>query len=270
MHLNVHLSASLFFTATYGSACVESRLLGRPTIRHKNCERIIEHDTLCPPCKGHRNSLHAIYSRIEKCKKGKENCVDPHSHVNYRYLTSPEKTQRLSALHQAARTAQQQVRRLKARLEEELTTAGEIVDEHTHAGLESIMADSESIIHDCFPPDSFGRIFWDQQKKAAEASTPSMRWHPLMIKWCLHLRHLSSSSYEALRRSGCLSLPSQRTLRDYTHFAKAESGFSTAVDEQLIEAARITTCPEWQKCVVLLMDKMHIREDLVYNKVSGM
>ena len=67
-----------------------------------------------------------------------------------------------------------------------------------------------------------------------------------------------------IRRSGCLSLPSQRTVRDYTHFAKAESGFSTAVDEQLIEAARITTCPEWQKCVVL-MDEMHvhIRKDLV-------
>ena len=150
--------------------------------------------------------------------------------------------------------------RLKARLEEQLTTVDEIVDEPTHAGLESIMEDSKSIIHDRFPPDSFGRIFWDQQKKAAQATTPSMRWHPLMIKWCLHLRHLSSSSYEALRR---LSLPSLRTLRDYTHFAKAESRFSTAVGEQLIEAARTTTCPEWQKCVVLLMDEMHIREDLV-------
>ena len=177
---------------------MESRLLGRPTIRHKHCERIIERDTLCPPCKGHRNSLHAIYSRIEKCKEGKENCVNPHSHVyyRYRYLTSPEKTQRLSALHQAARTAQQQVRRLKARLEEQLTTVGEIVDEPTHAGLESIMEDSESIIHDRFPPESFGRIFWDQQKEATQASTPSSI--RLMIKWCLHLRHLSSSSYEAL------------------------------------------------------------------------
>ena len=110
-------------------------------------------------CKGHRNSLHAIYSRIEKCKKGKENCVNPHSHINYCYLTTPEKMQKLSALHQAARTAQQQVRRLKACLEEELTTVGEIVNEHTHAVLESIMADSDSIVHNFFPPDSFGRSF---------------------------------------------------------------------------------------------------------------
>jgi len=65
-----------------------------------------------------------------------------------------------------------------------------------------------------------------------------------MIKWYLHLRHLSSSSYEALRKSRCLSLPSQRTLRDYAHYAKAEAGFSTAVDEQLIEASEVATCPE--------------------------
>lgn len=90
-----------------------------------------------------------------------------------------------------------------------------------------------------------------------------------MIKWCLHLRHLSSGCYESHRKSGCLSLPSQRTLRHYTHFATAESGFSTAVDEQLIEAVRISTCPEWKKCVVVLMDEMHIREDVIYNKFSG-
>ena len=249
---------------------MESRLLNKPTIRHKDCERIVEQGTQCLACKGHRNSLHAIYSRIDKCKKGKENRTSISSHVNYRHLSSPEKDLRLSSLHQAARVAQRQISRLKARLQEETAAVGETVAEDMHASLQTIIADSEFMVQDRFPPDSFGRIFWEEQKKAVQASTPStMRWHPLMIKWCLHLRHLSSSSYEALRKSGCLSLPSQRTLRDYTHFAKAESGFSTAVDEQLIEAAQISTCPEWKKCVVLLMDEMHIREDLVYDKFSG-
>lgn len=90
-----------------------------------------------------------------------------------------------------------------------------------------------------------------------------------MIKWCLHIRHLSSGAYEALRKSGCLSLPSQRTLRDYTHYAEAKSGFLMDVDRQLIEATQVGTCEGWKKCIVLLMDKMHIREDLVYDKVSG-
>lgn len=64
-------------------------------------------------------------------------------------------------------------------------------------------------------------------------------------------------------------LPSQRTLRDYTHFAKAISGFSCDVDKQLIDAAGISSCPDWKKHVVLIIGEMHIREDLVYDKFSG-
>lgn len=32
----------------------------------------------------------------------------------------------------------------------------------------------------------------------------SMQWDPLMIRWCLYLRHLSSSAYEMLRETGVL------------------------------------------------------------------
>ena len=64
-------------------------------------------------------------------------------------------------------------------------------------------------------------------------------------------------------------LPSQRTLRDYTYHVKANIGFSHATDQELMEAANIQTCEEWQKCVVLLFDEMHIRTDLVYDKHTG-
>ena len=37
-----------------------------------------------------------------------------------------------------------------------------------------------------------------------------------MIRWCLYLRHQSNKAYDALRETG-IALPSQRTLRDYTH-----------------------------------------------------
>ena len=90
-----------------------------------------------------------------------------------------------------------------------------------------------------------------------------------MVKWCIYLRHLSSKAYEALRESGCVALPSQRTLRDYTHFVKAASGFSTAVDQQLMEAADIHTCEERDKYVVLILDEMHIKQELVYDKQTG-
>ena len=36
-----------------------------------------------------------------------------------------------------------------------------------------------------------------------------------------------------------------------------------------MQAAGVGKCPEWQHLVVLLLDEMYIREDLVYNKHSG-
>ena len=36
-----------------------------------------------------------------------------------------------------------------------------------------------------------------------------------------------------------------------------------------MEAAKISSCEEYEKCVILLLDEMHIREDLVYDKNTG-
>lgn len=66
-------------------------------------------------------------------------------------------------------------------------------------------------------------------------------------------------------RSGVIALPSQRTLRDYTHFVQSRLGFSDEVDEQLMEAAKVTTLEEYKKCVIIIVDEMHIKGDLVFD-----
>ncbi len=72
-----------------------------------------------------------------------------------------------------------------------------------------------------------------------------------------------------LYKSGCIRLPSQRTLRDYTYYVKASIGFSSEVDEMLMKAADVSSCPGRDKCVLLLLDEMHIRHDIVFDKHTG-
>ena len=48
----------------------------------------------------------------------------------------------------------------------------------------------------------------------------------------------------------------------------AATGFSTEVDGMLMKAAKVDPCPEREKCMILLLDEMHIREDLVFDMLK--
>ena len=108
-----------------------------------------------------------------------------------------------------------------------------------------------------YPKDSFLYLFW-QQQEALTKNLKGMRWHPMLIRWCLYLRHQSGKAYNLLRETG-IALPSQHTLRDYTHCFEAATVFiKGGADDQLLLASRVLTCEEWQKCVLLLIDEMYI------------
>ena len=132
------------------------------------------------------------------------------------------------------------VERLQAKITRITASVGVPLDDSTTSDLHQIMLEEEEQVAQKFSPGSFQDIFWQQQKEAASRSGKEkrgMRWHPLMIKWCLYLRHQSSKAYEMLRESGCIHLPSQCTLRDYTHCVQSGAGFSAEVDCQLLQGA---------------------------------
>ena len=134
----------------------------------------------------------------------------------------------------------------------------------------TIINENAADINKALPNNSFSQLFWKQQIDALLCSNlKQMRWHPLVIRWCLSIKLRSPSTYEAMCKSGLLKLPSQRTLRDYTHVIKPSSGFSDEVDEMLMKEGRINEIEEWQKHVVLIFDEMHIKEDLVFDKTTG-
>ena len=71
--------------------------------------------------------------------------------------------------------------------------------------------------------DEFLEILLRDQAKAISTEAKQMRWHPLVIKWCLRIYIKSHRLYEDLRNSGGLKLPSGRTLSDYKKFCSPVS-----------------------------------------------
>ena len=245
---------------------MDSTRTGVQSIYHVKCEILIKvtgEVKRCEHCKKHRKSLSAI-----ACRKQKDERTDPTSHTNYTYLKTPEKNERLSRMHKENRKLTLQNLQLKEKLSSETVKVGIIVNDELHDDLKSIASASAKQIHSTHPEDSFKRLFWDQQVKASQyANSKSMKWHPLFIKWCLYLRHLSGKSYELLRSSGCIKLPSQATLRDYTHHIPAKIGFSAEVDQHLVDVAFLSN--DLNRYVILVMDEVHIKHDLVYDKHQG-
>ena len=110
-------------------------------------------------------------------------------------------------------------------------------------------------------------LLW--RRKALHVARNVQTTDTAMIKWCLYLRHRSSKVHEMIRQSGCINLPSQHTLRDYSNSVVSGADFSVSVDRQLMQTAGLASCKTWEKLVVLLLDEMYIREDLVYEKQTG-
>eukprot|EP00731_Ephydatia_muelleri_P018851 Em0011g891a len=250
---------------------MEELMLGYPTIRSSGCEILIciGPAKRCLKCTMHRKSLFAMISQ-NRAETSTER-VMPTSHTNYRYMSAPDLRSRLTLLHKEHCKTTLQLERLRKKVaiycEEDNGTE---VDAETHDDLKSIVVDYSATVVGSYPPDSLERIFWEQQEKTALVKNArSMKWHPLMIRWCLYLRHISGKAYEAMRRSGILKLPTQRTLKDYTYFTSTTIGFSVEVDRQLMDAAKLSSCAEYEKCVILVMDEVHIKEDLVFDKRNG-
>ena len=108
-----------------------------------------------------------------------------------------------------AYSAEQEVEKLQEYIKSSTEKNGVLVHKNLHNDLQAVMK-AESIERSkLFPEGSFRRLFWDEQLKMAKLkNAASMKRHPMMIRWCLNLKLLSSSVYHALRTPGFLKLPS--------------------------------------------------------------
>lgn len=240
------------------------------TVRSSTCEYLVKL-ARCESCKKYRSSLRSMYSRWstrQTSDSSKHTSVS--SHTNYRYLNTPERKKRMLNLKNELDDKRKEVESLKRKLKSLTEENGVTIDTELQEDLASIIEENVEEITQKYAPDSFQRLFWEQQSASMKLKDKrQVRWHPMYIKWCLSLKLVSSACYRALRSSNVINLPSERTLRDYTHFVKAKAGFQPDLDKELIRQAKLDEIPEYKKFVCLVFDEMKVKEDLVYNKHSG-
>ncbi|XP_065068883.1 uncharacterized protein LOC135694124 [Rhopilema esculentum] len=118
----------------------------------------------------------------------------------------------------------------------------------------------------------FMQLFWQEQKRLFSYSKRGQRYHPMIIRFCLSLHSKSPAAYEEVRdalgrkQGGILTLPCKRTLRDYKNWIRPKCGFN---EDVILDLVGITDKYFGvQRYVVLLLDEMKIRANLVYDKVS--
>ena len=117
------------------------------------------------------------------------------------------------------------------------------------------------------------KLFWEEQKKYnKESKSSSIKYHPMVIKFCLSLATKSSSISSDLRYdnktgSGILVLPSLRTLRDYKNYIRPKRGFDPDVLNDLSKKTKPFSRAE--RYVTIIFDEMKIQEDLVWDIHTG-
>ena len=61
----------------------------------------------------------------------------------------------------------------------------------------------------------FVKLFWEQQKAAFKKFPKAVRYHPMIVCFCILLASKSPSAYDEIRDSNILVLPIRRSLQDY-------------------------------------------------------
>ena len=135
-----------------------------------------------------------------------------------------------------------------------------------HKDLQSIFSSSPRQI------TPFMKLFWEEQMKYIGSSSSGVRYHPMIIKYCLGIYAKSPAAYEQLRKNekegtGVLVLPSQRTLRDYRNYIRPQIGYNSHVIQELSNLTKNFT--ELERFVILMFDEMKVQDGLVYAKYTG-
>ena len=120
-----------------------------------------------------------------------------------------------------------------------------------------------------FEPDTPQWLLRQQQKEPAKKKdSRGMRWHPLLIRWCLSIYHSSAAAYRQLtsKKPQFIKLLHINTLKKFSQFTTPSTGFNPNIIERLIIDSNLEGLQSYQKNVSICFNEMKIKADLVYRK----
>ena len=220
--------------------------------RPKNCFVLKESESQCENCFQHEKRS---AKELEKKSKNLCNPAKPKAPVS---ATHPNRL-KLTLQQQRLKCGQLQKEIEEMRLA--INSSGISVDSQLDQDVKLIMSREGSKI------SPFMKLFWEQQQKAFNSNSNAIRYHPMIIRFCLSLAAKSSSAYDELRDSKILTLPSRRTLRDYRNAITPRVGFNEGVIEELSRTA--SNLQGIQRFIVLGFDEMKVQSKLVFDKYTG-
>ena len=118
----------------------------------------------------------------------------------------------------------------------------------------------------------FTKFFWEEQQKYLNVSCKtSVRYHPVIIRYCLALQAKSAAAYNEIRydektRTGFVVLPSQRRIWNYKNYIHPKQGFNHQIIFELKN--KIKDFIDIERYMVIF-DEMKIQENLVWSKHTG-
>ena len=230
--------------------------------RSENCLLLSDTST-CDPCLKYERST--LVSLRKNLKRKQESIVSPAKPNAPISLTSPE---RIKLTLQNYRLENKELKAQIQSLQSELSNKSLPVTESLNQDLRTIMSNADST-----KLTPFMKLFWEEQQKYLScSSSKGIRYHPMIIRYCLSLASKSGAVYDELRYdektgTGVLVLPSRRRLRDYKNYIRPQRGFNGEIVNELRN--KVKHFSEEERFMVLLLDEMKIQEQLVWDKHTG-
>ena len=117
------------------------------------------------------------------------------------------------------------------------------------------------------------KFFWEEQQKYLNISCKtSIRYHPMIIRYCVALQAKSAAAYNEIcydekTGTGFVVLLRQRRLRDYKNYVHPKQGFNHEIINELKN--KIKDFSDIERFMVTLFDEMQIQENLEWSRHTG-